>query len=83
MMTTQRVEDASTFPMYPQKGTLRFPFIERTAVDEPRCGSFVVMVACNIVIYGRIRGREPFSEAISCLIFYNGGSAEVGNNENV
>ena len=50
-----------TFSVYPQEGTCRLPLDDNLALKEPRCRSVVLSFLCNVVICGRIGGREPGS----------------------
>jgi hypothetical protein len=45
--------------MDPQERRRRLPLFENTALEKPGRRSFVVGLACNIVICGGIRGGEP------------------------
>jgi hypothetical protein len=56
--------------MKPKQWSRRFPIIEGIAFDEPQGGTFVMSIARSVVIYRRIRGREPTSKLLSRLIPY-------------
>jgi hypothetical protein len=57
-----------TFAMDPQERASRLPFAKHTALEEPLGSSSVVKIARDVVICRWIRGKYPFSEALSRLI---------------
>ncbi len=57
----------------PQEGAILFPFIERIALDKPRCSAIIVSLTSKIVIYGRIWRRDPASEVALCATACEGG----------
>ena len=52
-------QEQRTFSVYPQEGASRFPVIEYTSLKKPFGGSTVMSFACNVMVDGRIGGREP------------------------
>jgi hypothetical protein len=63
-------EGHCTFSVEPQQRPRCFPISEDTAFDEPQRSTFVVSIACDVVIYRWIRGRKPLSKALSYAIPY-------------
>jgi hypothetical protein len=57
-----------TFTVYPHKGSLRHPLLERTAFGEPNRGSASVSLAGYNMVVGRIRRREPASDLLLQLV---------------
>jgi hypothetical protein len=57
-----------TFAVYPHKGSLRHPLLERTAFGEPYRGSALVSLAGNNMVVGGIRRREPTSDLLLQLV---------------
>jgi hypothetical protein len=58
----KKVREERTIAMDPQQGTILLPVSKCPALDKPRCGSSMLSFACDIVIDGWIRSREPFSK---------------------
>ena len=56
-----------TFPVNPQKGAVRLPFLDSTSFEEPFCRLLVRSTARDVVIRGRIWWRGPSSELLSQL----------------
>ena len=54
-----------TISVNPKQGSLRHPLQKDGPVDEPRGRAIVVNFACNILVLGRIGGREPLSRRLS------------------
>ena len=51
-----------TFSVDPQQGACRLPFDDNPPLKQPDGGSLVLSLLSNVVICGRIGGREPCSE---------------------
>ena len=58
--------------MDPQERTARHPVLELLASKEPRGRSFILGLARNVVICGRVWRRKPFAN----VLFYLGPWAE-------
>ena len=58
--------------MDPQERTTRHPVLEFLASKEPRGRSFILGLARNVVICGRVWRRKPFTN----VLFYLGPWAE-------
>ena len=54
-----------TFAMDPQERRRSLPLFEYTALEEPRCCSLVVSLACYIVVGRGVRRREPILQFLS------------------
>ena len=54
--------------MYPEEGTDYFPLLEYAALKEPRGSSFLVGLTRDVVIYGWVRRRKPFSDVLFYLV---------------
>ena len=59
-----------TFTMNPQERSLRLPFCQFVALEEPRRSPFVSSLPNEVVIRRRIRGREPVLNLASQLVTY-------------
>ncbi len=57
-----------TFTVDPKKRTSGLPFLEGATLGEPRCCSFEMSTASNVMIGGWIRWGEPFALALTQLI---------------
>jgi hypothetical protein len=60
-----REEKEGTFAVDPQERRGRLPLFKNTALEEPGRCSLVVNLACDIMIYGGIRRREPLFQFLS------------------
>ena len=56
--------------MEPHERTRRFPIHEGTALHEPRSRVSVMRFEGDIMVYRRIRGRQPTEEVLSELVAY-------------
>ena len=54
-----------------QRAGRSFPFIEHISVDEPFRASLMVGLACDIIVFRRIRRRQPTSKALLHVVAYN------------
>ena len=59
-----------TFTVDPKKRTRRLPFLEGTALKEPRCRSFEMGTTGNVMVGGWVRWGEPLAKALTQLIPY-------------
>lgn len=57
-----------TLSVNPQQRTRTLPLLERVAFCEPQGGAFVASIACRVIIYRWIWGREPVVYVLSQLI---------------
>jgi hypothetical protein len=62
---SKRVKKEHTFAMDPQERRRPLPLFEYTALEKPRRGSFVVSLACDVMVRRAIRGREPILQFLS------------------
>ena len=54
--------------MYPEEGTNQLPLLEYATLKEPRGSSLLVSFARGVVIGGRVRRGEPFSNVLFDLV---------------
>jgi len=54
-----------TFSVYPQQRRGRFPKFKGVAFYEPRSTVLVTSTQSSIIIYERVRRREPFRKVLS------------------
>ena len=62
--------DIRTQTMDPHKRTRRFPTHEGTALLEPRGRALVMYFEGDILVYPRIRGRQPTVKVVLELVTY-------------
>jgi hypothetical protein len=63
-----------TFAMDPQERRGPLPFFKYATLEEPRCCSLVVSLACNIMIRRGIRRGEPILQLqtlLFCICFFH------------
>jgi len=54
-----------TFPVEPQKRTIRFPFGENASVEKPFGCLLVIGTTGNVVVNSWIRWREPSAKVLA------------------
>jgi len=59
--------------MNPKQRACFFPLPKDASLKEPGCSSLVVSTACNVMVGGRVRWREPSVEALPQLVSYKVG----------
>ena len=67
-LTLGKGTEQPTLSVYPQEGVGRFPLIEYTALKKPLSCIVMTSFACDVMIDGWIRRREPSEKTISELI---------------
>ena len=54
--------------MYPEEGIDQFPLLEYATLKEPRGSSFLIGLARDVVIHGRVRWGKPFANGLFYLV---------------
>ena len=64
-----KIRTGRTLSVNPEEQSVGFPFLVDVSLEQPRCRFLMMSITGNIMICRRIRGGEPFVDALAQLVF--------------